>query len=72
MRSLLDILTESLTKAVVEKLKRTKKKQPEYRKKGLVGPGGAWKTAKRQAKKQGQGDNDNYVGAIFKKMQGKK
>ncbi len=69
MRSLLDILTEGLTKAVVEKLK---KKQPKYKKKGLVGPGGAWKTAKRQAKKQGQEDNDNYVGAIFKKMQGKK
>lgn len=56
---------------LVDDMATEAKKTPKYKKKGLVGAGGAWKTAKRQAKKQGQGDNDAYAGAIFKKMQHK-
>ena len=47
-------------------------KRPKWKKKGLVGPGGAEKTAKRQAAKQGKKNNKAYVSAIYAKMTGKK
>lgn len=53
-----------------QKIKK-KKKVPKWKKKGLVGPGGAAKTAERQAAKQGKKNNKAYKAAIYAKMTGK-
>ena len=45
-------------------------KTPKWKKQGLVGPGGAWATAKRKAKAAGKGDD--YASAIYARMTGKK
>lgn len=63
-------IVKQLDAADKRKPRRDETKKPK--KKGLVGAGGAWKTAKRQAKKQGKGNNEKYIGAIYKSMTGGK
>ncbi len=47
-------------------------KKPKWKQKGWVGPGGAAKTAERQAAKQGKKKNKAYKSAIYARMTGKK
>lgn len=52
-------------------LRRTEKgdkKTPKWKKEGLVGPGGAWATAKREAKKRGK--NEAYAAKLYSKFTG--